>query len=229
MGLRPLPLSKDARDRINKVLRARKSRKQLDAFFDEVEIGIARYRAAAEANKQLGKKVVLKKFETLYHQTMKLLNMVANRVDDQNNVVVNLNDHTADLIRTIGQPFYAATGHPSQRPYPTASIAQLVGALCGFSNVVSDAMAVARSWPSGVQTDWGRRLLAYHVAKGSRDGLGIRPTNSRSGTYHRLLDAVLLEVGIKGKGYGRDLAPLARVALRILNSESPSGEISVVA
>lgn len=217
LDIRSRPLHQKTRDKLAAIVPGRRKPQQWDLLYQELSLGVALYYAATAAGKLLRRGAVTRRLKKLRQRCESVMREVA-----------GLDGHIGGLISTWSPPYFDPnSGDEIKKAYRTASSREVLLSLCGFINVLSDVLAFVQTWPVGSNPDWGRRFLAYHVAKGLKEVMGIKPTNTRSGVYHQALDAVLSEVGIQRKGKGRDLAPLARAGIQMLQSAS-STEFSVV-
>jgi hypothetical protein len=234
-GLRLVPLTQKDKSIISRAVSDAKKwipAKSLDSFFAAVELAIAAYRAEANMAKHLTKAAATEKLVTLRDQTKHLLD-----------ALISLDDSTQWLIRDHDQPDdntlrtkRRATrtyklDNDSQQVLPITSLDRMLHDLCGFYNVLSDAVARVKTWPKGRREDYARRHLAYFVAKALRQS-SVEPTLARNGAYARTLCAIMGVIGgeLKGKSKAKkpDVMELMRHGLRILKSESPQGEVTII-
>lgn len=245
-GLRHVPLTQKDRDIIRRAVSKAKKRipaKTLDSFFAGVEFAIAAYRAEANVAKHLTKAVTTEKLVALRDQTKRLIDALID-LDDPTKWLIRDHDQSDGNIVDLSIPShkYPDLKYPinvldlmppqSDDYFPVTSLNRMLHDLTGFYNVLLDTIERVEDWPRGRPPDYARWHLAYFVAKALYQ-CGIKPSLTRGGIYARTLRAVMdiiggeLEIKKTQKPAKPDVMELMRHGVRIIESESPEGEVTI--
>lgn len=247
LGLYRVPLTPDERKKILGAVRDAKKRiraDETDRFIAGIEFAISVYRGEAVAAKHWRKATARGKLTKLRDMTQQLFEALSTLDEPTRCLITAATDGRRDtvtvsewlahdskrLARDVGIVTARMHKHPP-RQFVVTSLRRAHLELCGFSNVVSAAIAQVNEWPDGAPPNYARRSLAHLTAKALRDS-GINPTLARQGTFARTLRAVMDIAGpelesrsVKNTTFNNsDVMALMKHGLRILKSESSTGE-----